>query len=51
MEPSDRAQNDLGNDLGNALGNDALGSGEPTHEIGMAGDSDDWLRFVLQNFS
>jgi diguanylate cyclase (GGDEF)-like protein/PAS domain S-box-containing protein len=43
VEPSDRAQKDPRND--------APGRGEPTHEIGMPADSDDWLRFVVQNFS
>jgi PAS domain S-box-containing protein len=43
VEPSDRAEN--------APRNDAPGSGGPTHAIGMPGDSDDWLRFVVQNFS
>src|SRR5215210_1539710 len=43
VEPSDRAQN--------APRNAAPGSGEPTHAIGMPGESDDWLRFVVQNFS
>ena len=42
-ETSDRFQNNLGNE--------ARGSGESMHTIGMAGDSDDWLRFVGQNFS
>jgi diguanylate cyclase (GGDEF)-like protein/PAS domain S-box-containing protein len=43
VEPLDRAQTDPSND--------APGSGEPMHEIGMPGGSDDWLRFVVQNFS
>ena len=43
MEPSDPAQN--------APRNAAPGSGKPTHAIGMPADSDDWLRFVVQNFS
>ena len=43
MEPSDRAQN--------APFTDAPGSGGPTRETGMTGDSDDWLRFVVRNFS
>jgi diguanylate cyclase (GGDEF)-like protein/PAS domain S-box-containing protein len=43
MEPSDLAQN--------APHTDAPGSGGPPREIGMSGDSDDWLRFVVQNFS
>ena len=44
MEPSDRAQN--------APHHDAPASGEPMHETtGRLGDSDDWLRFVVRNFS
>jgi diguanylate cyclase (GGDEF)-like protein/PAS domain S-box-containing protein len=43
VEPSDRAKNDPRNT--------APGSGVPTREIGMPADSDDWLRFVVQNFS
>jgi diguanylate cyclase (GGDEF)-like protein/PAS domain S-box-containing protein len=43
VDPLDRDQNDSGNA--------ASGGNEPTHAIGMLGDSDDWLRFVVQNSS
>jgi PAS domain S-box-containing protein len=43
VEPSDQAQN--------APYNDAPRSGEPMHETGRLGDSDDWLRFIVRNFS
>ena len=43
VDPSDRDQNDPGNS--------APAGDEPTHTIGMPGDSDDWLRFVIQNSS
>jgi diguanylate cyclase (GGDEF)-like protein/PAS domain S-box-containing protein len=43
VEPSDRVQD--------APRNAAPGGGGPTHAIGMTADSDEWLRFVVQNFS